>query len=1102
MKRTVLRISFFIVLFVLSNLMPAGAVTFTVDTANDTVDASPGDGACADTGGSCSLRAAVMEANALAGADVVNVPAGTYMLTIAGTGEDASATGDLDIIDDLTINGAGAGSTVIDGGSIDRVFHVVNAVPVTFDKVTIQNGFPGATSGGGVLAKGDLTITNSTIDNNSGHICCSGGGGGLYVSGALTITNSTISNNFGYYGGGVYVFGPLTITNSTISGNTSDQHGAGVNAYGKPNTITGSTFSGNTITDIGHGGGLFLYVHDGTTTITNSTFSNNQAITGGGLDSFWGTNATLNITGSTFTNNVASNHGGGIAVEQNTTTLNITDSTIDGNSNGDGAGVYTIGPLTITRSTISNNSCANGCRGGGVYGGATTAITNSTISGNRADPWSYGPSMGSGVYIPNGATATITNSTIYGNINGGGGNGNTGGGVAADGSLTITNSIVAGNTGWKGNCDRAGITSGGYNIEDTDNCGFNIAGDQVNVSIAFLLDTALTDNGGPTQTHALLAGSPAIDAGDSTICAGADVNGVDQRGFPRSDGACDIGAYEDMTLYTLTLATSGTGSGSAASSPGKINCPGTCSDQIGDGTVVTLSATPDANSMFSGWSGDADCPDGEVTMVADTDCTAAFIPVQYTLTVNINPSGGGTVTGAGINCPGDCTEPAASGTTISLTATETAGYTFSSWSGCDTPSGNQCDMTMDADKTVTAVFVVPDITVSPTSIDFGSVTEGSSSTETVTVTNDGNADLTIGTVNTIGAPFGIVNDTCSARTLTPTVTCTFNVRFAPSTTGSFNNTLDIPSDDPDENPVTVSVSGTGVAAPVPDIDVTDSMGDANDLHMPFPDTTEGLIITTETVTISNTGNAILSVSNIELTGTNPGEFTFDVSAPTSCLNTSFLLTAGGNCTVTVTFSPTTTGSMSATLAISSDDPDEPTVNVALTGTGLSSVVNNPPDKPQLVYPANGQQYLPTTVTFEWTPVTDPDGDPVTYDIYYCEDNDPYNNCTSVQVASLEEKTDKPLYAGFGYGGGMILFGIVFAAGFRDRKRIGLLALMFIFAGALLVSCGSHNHDSNESNNRKYTVTGLNSGAAYYWGVAAKDDNGAETQSDVWKFTTR
>src|SRR5207247_9755677 len=101
------------------------AANFTVDSTADAVDARPGDGVCATLAGQCTLRAAVQEANARPGTDSISVPPGTYVLAIPGAGEDASATGDLDITDDLTITGSGAGSTIVDGGHLDRVFHVV-----------------------------------------------------------------------------------------------------------------------------------------------------------------------------------------------------------------------------------------------------------------------------------------------------------------------------------------------------------------------------------------------------------------------------------------------------------------------------------------------------------------------------------------------------------------------------------------------------------------------------------------------------------------------------------------------------------------------------------------------------------------------------------------------------------------------------------------------------------------------------------------------------------------------------------------------------------------------------------------------------------------
>src|SRR5436309_2887718 len=102
----------------------AEAATFTVDSVFDEVDAAPGDGHCATAGSKCTLRAAIEETNALAGADAINLPAGTYLITIAGAGEDLAATGDLDITGSVSIVGAGAATTTVDGNHLDRVFQV------------------------------------------------------------------------------------------------------------------------------------------------------------------------------------------------------------------------------------------------------------------------------------------------------------------------------------------------------------------------------------------------------------------------------------------------------------------------------------------------------------------------------------------------------------------------------------------------------------------------------------------------------------------------------------------------------------------------------------------------------------------------------------------------------------------------------------------------------------------------------------------------------------------------------------------------------------------------------------------------------------------
>src|SRR5690606_33859375 len=120
----------------------ASAADFFVTTEADSHDATPGDGLCADTDGACSLRAAVQETNALAGADRIEMPAGHYLLSIAGKREDAAASGDLDVHDALTIAGAGAAATRIDGNAADTVIELhADSHEARLEGITITNGF-------------------------------------------------------------------------------------------------------------------------------------------------------------------------------------------------------------------------------------------------------------------------------------------------------------------------------------------------------------------------------------------------------------------------------------------------------------------------------------------------------------------------------------------------------------------------------------------------------------------------------------------------------------------------------------------------------------------------------------------------------------------------------------------------------------------------------------------------------------------------------------------------------------------------------------------------------------------------------------------------
>lgn len=161
-------------------------------------------------------------------------------------------------------------------------------------------------------------------------------------------------------------------------------------------------------------------------------------------------------------------------------------------------------------------------------------------------------------------------------------------------------------------------------------------------------------------------------------------------------------------IFTLTVTKAGTGNGTVTSSPSGIDCGSTCSASFSSGTVVTLTATASSGSGFAGWSGDSDCTDGSVTMNAGKSCTATFntSPTGFTLTVTKVGNGSGTVISspAGINCGSTCSASFTQNASVTLTANPDVNSSFSSWSGCDSVSGNQCTVTMSSNRSVTATF--------------------------------------------------------------------------------------------------------------------------------------------------------------------------------------------------------------------------------------------------------------------------------------------------------------------------------------------------------------------------------------------------------------
>jgi len=375
---------------------------------------------------------------------------------------------------------------------------------------------------------GDLDITDTLLLQGAGSASTTIDGGAIarviHIPGNTTvgISGITVQNGLSAAsGGGISNAGILDLNNSVISGN-----------------ITTSASNG--------GGGIY---NDSVLTLDNVTIDNNNASAGvGGGIYNGGASSTLDISSSTISNNSVLNNGGGLFI--NAGTVTITDTTISANKNSGaigiqlGGGIYNHGALNLQRSTISANEAYSGA---GIYQSSAAgllSIANSTISGNIS-PETYSGSKatsgtGAGLYIR--AATTLSNTTITGNranISGGGF-------YIDNASPTISNSIVAANQqGYTGytpavslnNCAFAGtgsLDSSGYNLADDSTCGLAAGGDDQAGGITL---PALAFNGGPTQTHAIPAASPADGTGQCTT-------GTDQRGVSRPVPSCDKGAYE------------------------------------------------------------------------------------------------------------------------------------------------------------------------------------------------------------------------------------------------------------------------------------------------------------------------------------------------------------------------------------------------------------------------------------------------------------------------------------------------------------------------------------------------------------------------------
>jgi CSLREA domain-containing protein len=411
-------------------------VTFVVNTTADLIDNNIGDGLCRTDSNSCSLRAAIMQANRLSepGPKVINLPPGVFVLSRVPNGLNGDDNGDLNLdpppparvnpgepessaaangIDSLievayiVIRGAGAGSTIIDANHIDGVLRIEPGRQARIESLSIRHGSR-VGEGGGILNQGGLTLVQCVVEENFAVVDA----GGIYSSGWISVEGSTIRSNVaGRNGGGMSVNGSSVMRDSTVHGNHAGSHGGGVH---------------------------------------------------------------------------------------NTDRLDVVNSTIGNNSaNTDGGGFYSSNATYLRNTTVVNNDAdhdrdQNGGIGGGIYAvpGSLFGVVNSLIAGN-----------------------TLLDAPIYNDCSG-------------------------------------LLNASGRNLffllNDT-GTGCNFIGAGIGLVSLNTLGP-LQDNGGPTWTHALLAGSEAINAtiaGDGCTDQGGGNLTMDQRGAPRIAGPrCDVGAFE------------------------------------------------------------------------------------------------------------------------------------------------------------------------------------------------------------------------------------------------------------------------------------------------------------------------------------------------------------------------------------------------------------------------------------------------------------------------------------------------------------------------------------------------------------------------------
>ncbi len=853
-------------LVIVTALLCSASMAATI-TVNSLDDLGPNVGV---GDGECTLREAIYNANGGffpfsadcapgddPGADtVVFDPSLVFPVTITLMGEE------LFIFDDMTLVGPGVDQLIISGGDALRVLTVSNQ-----DASTLA------------------TVSLSGLTLRDGNTTDPGGGAGIENLEDLTLTDCAIvDNTTTRSGGGIYNVGSLTIDDCDISGNSSSSDGAGISNISSPGEAPAAP----------------------ELDISNCTMANNTSIGDAGAISTSSANL-LRIDNCLISGNEANSNAGGVQVEAVTAT--IIDTTISDNTAGSdglsgvGGGIHVLPGtnLTVSSSTISDNESAFGS--GGVHQfdinppSSVTRIVNSTLSGNQS--LNVDSAQAGGIYL-NGGTHTIENTTVVDNVLPSGG---VAGGVFATSATTVSiiNSVLARNMGTT-ECSGSGITATTSLIEDG-TCSAGISGSPG-------LAADLADNGGPTQTHAVLPLSAVVDAGDQPSCTAATLN-TDQTGMPRpidgdADGTatCDLGAFEFVDIFAPSASLS--------------FAPGDITGIFGQETFSVDFAD--------------DAPIDQSTLGVSNIQVSPTAPIELLGTRNVSNGGRSLTVDYRITPPGGFWDAAENGTyTLSLAASEVFDTA--------TPTANAADSAQQLD---TLEVTVPQLDVSGNAViisdgdttpsaadntDFGEVAVGATLTRTFTIANSGLGTINLTSPIAASGAFSISAQPGDTE-LTAGESTTFDLSFNTDSAGVRNSNvlifkdIGIPTD-----AFSFAVTGTGIS---PEIGVSGNgfnIPDGDSSATPEDGTDFGAVATGQSAdsvfTITNTGDSNLTVNGVTVTGSGFSVTSLPATTVAPAASTTF----------TVTFNPSAEGQVAGEVSIDNNDADENPYTFALRGEG-------------------------------------------------------------------------------------------------------------------------------------------------------------------------